>query len=386
MNEEHGVIVVGAGVAGLACAQNACSGRSPRRRPRALAHDRRPGPHRLGRRLRARPRLPGAADAYPEARGALDYGASSSGSSSAARSSARATAFAASPTRVATGPQPPRARRRPRLRQGRPRTRTPAARQRRRDDRRRGAPRAPASRARRSSGSSPRSFAASSSRSSSRRRAGSSTSSCTRSRTGLPRSRTAGWARSPSSSRKGSRSGGHGVATVGPGAVSLESGEQLRAEAVVVATAGLLDEPPHGWNGVSCVYYDAPQTPIPGAWLVLNGEGGPVNNLCVPSEVATGYAPAGRSLVSLTVLGAAEPDLDAVEHQLRGWFGSPVAGWRHLRTYRIPRALPAYPSAASRPSRCGSRPDCMPAATIASTRRSTAPSSRGGARRRQFSR
>jgi len=136
---------------------------------------------------------------------------------------------------------------------------------------------------------------------------------------------------------------GTGVATVGPRAVSLESGEQLRAEAVVVATAGLVDEPPNGWHGVACVYYDAPEAPIPGAWLVVNGEGGPVNNLCVPSEVAAGYAPPGRSLVSLTVLGAGEPDLDEVESQLRGWFGSPVASWRRLRTYRIPRALPAYP-------------------------------------------
>ncbi len=136
---------------------------------------------------------------------------------------------------------------------------------------------------------------------------------------------------------------GTAVATVGPRAVSLESGELLRAEAVVVATAGILDEPAHGWNAVSCVYYDAPAAPIPGAWLTLNGEGGPINNLCVPSEVAPSYAPAGRALVSLTVLGAGEPDLDALRDQLRGWFGSAVADWRHLRTYRIPRALPAYP-------------------------------------------
>ena len=84
---------------------------------------------------------------------------------------------------------------------------------------------------------------------------------------------------------------GPAVATVGPHAVSLESGEQLRADAVVVATAGLVDEPGHGWNGVTCVYYDAPASPIPGPWLVVNGEGGPINNLCVPSEVTPGYAP-----------------------------------------------------------------------------------------------
>jgi protoporphyrinogen oxidase len=136
---------------------------------------------------------------------------------------------------------------------------------------------------------------------------------------------------------------GRAVATVGPNAVSLESGEQLHAKAVVVASSGILDEPRHGWNGVTCVYYDAPSAPLPGPWLVLNGEGGPVNNLCVPSEAAPGYAPTGRSLVSVSVLGSGDPDLDAIGRQLRGWFGSVVSEWRHLRTYRIPRALPAYP-------------------------------------------
>jgi protoporphyrinogen oxidase len=133
------------------------------------------------------------------------------------------------------------------------------------------------------------------------------------------------------------------VATVGPHAVSLESGETLRASAVVVATAGIIDEPAHGWNGVSCVYFDAPKPPISGPWLVLDGGSGPINNLCVPSEVSAGYAPPDRALVSLTILGAGEPDLDAVRRQLRGWFGTATAEWRHLRTYRIPRALPAYP-------------------------------------------
>jgi predicted NAD/FAD-dependent oxidoreductase len=63
----------------------------------------------------------------------------------------------------------------------------------------------------------------------------------------------------------------------------------------------------------------------------------------VPSEVAPGYAPADRALVSLTILGARDPDLGAVGQQLRGWFGPAVTEWRHLRSYRIPRALPSYP-------------------------------------------
>ena len=163
---------------------------------------------------------------------------------------------------------------------------------------------------------------------------------------------------------------GTAVATVGPHAVSLESGEQLRAGAVVVATAGIVDEPGHGWNGVTCVYYDAPASPIPGPWLVVNGEGGPINNLSVPSEVAAGYAPAGRALVSATILGAGEPDLDAVSHQLgrlvRQGRGR-VAPSPHLpdpEGAALRTRSEALPS-----SRCASRRASMPAAIIASTRR-----------------
>ena len=64
------------------------------------------------------------------------------------------------------------------------------------------------------------------------------------------------------------------VATIGPRAVSAESGELIRARAVVVATAGLLDEPASGWNGVTCVHFDAPAAPIPGPWLCSTAKEG----------------------------------------------------------------------------------------------------------------
>ena len=146
---------------------------------------------------------------------------------------------------------------------------------------------------------------------------------------------------------------GSGVAAVGPGTVSLRSGETLQAPAIVVACAGLLDEPEHGWNPVSCLYYDAAEAPLPGNWLVLTGGGsGPVNNLCTVTEVAPSYGPPGRALVSASVIGD-EPDPGEVAAQLRRLFGPPVDGWRHLRTYRIERALPAFPVGASfsRPAR-----------------------------------
>jgi phytoene dehydrogenase-like protein len=143
------------------------------------------------------------------------------------------------------------------------------------------------------------------------------------------------------------------VEGIGDGAVYLaRKRERIPAAAVVVATEAseaariLPDLRPPGFHDTACLYYAAPKAPIAKPILVLNGEGGgPVDNLCVPSAVAPTYAPAGRSLVSTTVVGAAgadEADLESeVRKQLTSWFGPEVKGWRHLRTYRIPLALPA---------------------------------------------
>jgi phytoene dehydrogenase-like protein len=100
------------------------------------------------------------------------------------------------------------------------------------------------------------------------------------------------------------------------------------------------------WREVGCLYFAAERAPIAEPLLVLDGDAdGPVNNLCVPSAVAPGYAPAGAALISATVLGGALAATDAelesaVRAQMSRWFGSQVASWRHLRTLRIAHALP----------------------------------------------
>jgi phytoene dehydrogenase-like protein len=131
----------------------------------------------------------------------------------------------------------------------------------------------------------------------------------------------------------------------------LEGGGLERSRAVVVATdvdvPGTQVAADRAWRPVTCLYYATARPPLAGGWLVLNGEGrGPVNNLTVMSEVSPDYAPAGQSLVSVTVLGSPQRDdeqLDgAVRTQLRGWFGEDVTWWRRLRVYRVQRALPAF--------------------------------------------
>jgi phytoene dehydrogenase-like protein len=147
------------------------------------------------------------------------------------------------------------------------------------------------------------------------------------------------------------------------GRVILETGEEVEARSVVVATQGpaaarLLGRPvERRWRGVTCLYYAAERPPIAEPILVLDGDGrGPVNNLCVPSAVSPAYAPPGGALVSATVLGVPGEDdgaLDAaVRAQLGGWFGSAVVkDWRRLRVCRIVEALPDQsPRSGARPA------------------------------------
>jgi hypothetical protein len=97
------------------------------------------------------------------------------------------------------------------------------------------------------------------------------------------------------------------------------------------------------WRSVKCLYFAANRSPLGEAIIALDGTGaGLVNNVCVPSDLAPEYAPRGQALVSVSVLGSVDPDdLEArVLAELEGWFGRQVREWRHLRTYRIGRALP----------------------------------------------
>jgi len=142
------------------------------------------------------------------------------------------------------------------------------------------------------------------------------------------------------------------VAAVGERSVTLESGETVSGAAVVLACEGPEAQrlapgrlPPQRFRGVACVYYTAPEPPIEGPWLVLNGNNQwPINNLAVMSEVSPAYAPEGQALLSMSVLGKpsqTDEELQrGVNAQLMRWFGKDAKHWRHLRTYRIPYAQP----------------------------------------------
>jgi phytoene dehydrogenase-like protein len=144
------------------------------------------------------------------------------------------------------------------------------------------------------------------------------------------------------------------VGSIYPGGAVLSSGEKIDCRAVVLATDGpetqrLLGKPASiVSHGELCLYFAAQNAPINDPYLILNGEGtGVINSVTVPSIVAPSYAPAGEELISVVLLGHLEIDNKTAESlvrkELTEWFGNVVEEWRHLKTYRIPHALPAQP-------------------------------------------
>lgn len=96
-----------------------------------------------------------------------------------------------------------------------------------------------------------------------------------------------------------------------------------------------------------CLYFSAGDAPIKEPTLILNGSGeGLVNNMFFATNVAKSYGPAGKTLVSVSLVGRYDQYQDeeleeTVRKELGGWFGSSTVGsWRHLRTYRIEFAQP----------------------------------------------
>ena len=141
------------------------------------------------------------------------------------------------------------------------------------------------------------------------------------------------------------------VAAVDDQTVTLAGGETMEAPHVVVATEApeanrlVGDVSPTDGRSTVCLYYDAPQSPLDDPFLVLNGEGvGPINNVAVPSDVAPGYAPDDRALVSVVVVGTPTEDMAALQRSVRAqlidWFGLAAGGWTHLQTQHLPYALP----------------------------------------------
>ncbi|XP_051147144.1 15-cis-phytoene desaturase, chloroplastic/chromoplastic [Andrographis paniculata] len=144
-------------------------------------------------------------------------------------------------------------------------------------------------------------------------------------------------------------------------AVNLENGEVLRGELGVILAmeqseagkllSGIIEPPPakKPVRSTVCLYFtvDSDRVPIKEPVLFLNGSGqGIVNNMFFATNVVASYAPPGMALVSVSLVGLYDsvPDEELVEEvkkELSGWFGPAAVGlWRYLRMYRIGFAQP----------------------------------------------
>jgi len=146
------------------------------------------------------------------------------------------------------------------------------------------------------------------------------------------------------------------VLRVEPGRVWLDDGRALVAASVVVATDG----PAAAWllpagiggriaqrreKATRLVAFAAERSPLGRPELLVSAErDGPVDNLTVPSDVAAGYAPPGKSLVTVSVRstwdGGEAELVPAIRGQAAGWFGDAPRAWRHLGTVAVRNALP----------------------------------------------
>jgi phytoene dehydrogenase-like protein len=164
---------------------------------------------------------------------------------------------------------------------------------------------------------------------------------------------------------------GAAVRSIAPGAVELTDGNRLQARDVIMAVdraaaASLLPEGMHGaWSArrdksTRLIAFAADRSPLEAPTLVVSADdAGPIDNLTVPSDIAAGYAPAGASLVTVSVrpsvTAEGESLVAAIREQAAGWFGGQTKSWRELATVHVRHALSDESPAARRGRLSGPR-------------------------------
>ncbi|MEU4492587.1 NAD(P)/FAD-dependent oxidoreductase [Streptomyces sp. NPDC023998] len=133
--------------------------------------------------------------------------------------------------------------------------------------------------------------------------------------------------------------------------VATEEYGELRCRALVLATGARaaaellpgLRVP--SFHPVTVLHHTAPEAPLTDPALVLDADrSGPVAHTAVMSEVDPSRAPQGRVLISSTVLGTPPQYLDrTVRAHLARLYGTPTDDWELLAVHHDPEAVPAMP-------------------------------------------
>nr|WP_244210806.1 NAD(P)/FAD-dependent oxidoreductase [Amycolatopsis kentuckyensis] len=136
------------------------------------------------------------------------------------------------------------------------------------------------------------------------------------------------------------------VEEVRPGRVRSADGALWPARAIVVATDGstaarLAGVAEPRWNSGTTWYFAPPRSPLREPVIVIDARGGPVVNTSVVSEVCPTYAPPGTALVSASALTALPED--EVRRALGRMYRTDATRWPLVARYEIGHALPAMP-------------------------------------------
>ncbi|MDF3297198.1 NAD(P)/FAD-dependent oxidoreductase [Streptomyces tropicalis] len=139
------------------------------------------------------------------------------------------------------------------------------------------------------------------------------------------------------------------VTSVSTSAVTTAEHGRIRCRAVLLATdaraaAALLPglRVPD-FHPVTVVHHTMDEAPSTGGHLLLDADrGGPVAHTSVISRVDPSRAPAGRTLVSSTVLGTPPAEVDtAVRIHLSRLYGTSTSRWETLAVHHTAEAVPA---------------------------------------------
>ncbi|MHB9754155.1 NAD(P)/FAD-dependent oxidoreductase [Streptomyces sp. BYX5S] len=140
------------------------------------------------------------------------------------------------------------------------------------------------------------------------------------------------------------------VTSVSTTSVTTKELGELTCRAVVLATgahdAALLLPGLRvpAFHEVTVVHHAVPEPPLAEPALLLDADRlGPVAHTSVISQVDPSRAPAGRALVSSTVLGPPPTDRE-LRSQLAALYGTSTSDWECLAVHHDPYAVPAMPS------------------------------------------
>jgi phytoene dehydrogenase-like protein len=136
------------------------------------------------------------------------------------------------------------------------------------------------------------------------------------------------------------------VTEVGDHHVIVE-GSRIESQAVVIATdavdaarltSGEVED--RGTNAVTTWWFAAPEPPVQRPLIVLNGnDTGAINNLAVLSQVSPSYSPDERALIAVSA-PTVDVDESAIRTNLIEWYGDVVESWETVRVDAIERAQP----------------------------------------------